>query len=216
MFVHAAPHSCDDASPWKSASIRKIPGHCVEEERGVVVSGPTEKASTRQRKQNAEVMRALRALVTCLRRSARGVEQSSGVTNAQLFILQELARSEPRSIGELAMLALTQQSTVSLVVSRLERAGLVQRARAPENARRTEVTLTSAGRRVVRNAPVPPMTAVIAAVNKLEPEQFQALRRGLKALTAALGIKEVEPHLLFEASDASVREASPRSRRGSR
>src|ERR1700674_3612218 len=55
---------------------------------------------------------AIRVLVGGLRQSARGIERRTGATNAQIFLLQQLA-AEPRlSVNDLAERARTNQSTV--------------------------------------------------------------------------------------------------------
>ena len=100
-----------------------------------------------------DIMRAIRSLVAMLGQSARTVEQSTGVTNAQLFVLQLIREHGALSINDIAAAALTQQSAVSVIVTRLEREGFVTRTRSPEDARRVEVVLTAAGHRLLRNAP---------------------------------------------------------------
>ena len=47
-------------------------------------------------------MECIRRLVNTLGQSARSVEQRTGVTNAQLFLLREIANADGSSINELA------------------------------------------------------------------------------------------------------------------
>jgi DNA-binding MarR family transcriptional regulator len=155
-------------------------------------------AATRLERDRADAARAIRALVAALRRSARGVEQRTGITNAQLFILQQLRRADARSINELAALAHTQQSTVSLVVSRLERARLVRRARSTEDRRRVLVSLTAAGRRLAGAAPEPPPARLLRAIRSLRPAELRALLAGHRALARSMGTSLSTPPLLFE------------------
>lgn len=174
-----------------------------------------ERGAPRQRgvRQRAEVLQALRAIVGMLHRSARSVEQRTGLTNAQLFILQQLREAEPRSINELAGMVMTQQSTVSLVVSRLEARGLVRRARAADDARRVEVTLSPAGRRLLRAAPETPVAHILAGLDQLTPASIAKLHRGLRDFSEALGIEGTADALLFE--DAAAAAATRRPRRPS-
>ena len=76
------------------------------------------------------VLDSIRRIVRALRESSRKTERSVGLGAAQLFVLQRLAGAPPLSINELADRTLTHQSSVSVVVSRLVRAGLVARTRA--------------------------------------------------------------------------------------
>lgn len=136
--------------------------------------------------------------MTALGQSARAVEERSGITNAQLFVLQQLAQSDRLTINELAARALTQQSTVSLLVARLSRAKLVKRSRSPDDRRRVDVTLTAKGRDVVKNAPEPPSIRLIRAIDSLATPRVRELERSLGALLDAMGVAGDGTELLFE------------------
>lgn len=151
----------------------------------------------------AQVMGSLRSLINTLGRSARRVEHRTGLTNAQLFILRQLGREEGLSINELAARAMTQQSAVSLVVSRLARRGLVRRRRSTADARRAIVTLTPEGRRLLRTAPEPPTSRLLGALATLDDEDVDGLAVGLRALAHALGTDSSAPALLFEPPSAN-------------
>lgn len=168
----------------------------------------------RGERKRAEVLQSLRGVVALLHQSARGVEQSTGLTNAQLFILQQLHESEPRSINDLAAVVMTQQSTVSLVVSRLENVGLVRRTRAEDDARRAQVTLTPAGRRILRAAPMPPIARLLAALDGLAASDRNALHRGLTAFASSLGIADGGEELLFEEGSRATARRRPRRAAG--
>ena len=146
----------------------------------------------------AEALRGIRRMVGTLHASARAVERRTGITNAQLFLLRALKEHEGLSIGGLATMARTQQSTASIIVQRLVRNGLVRRARSSEDARRVLLSLTPRGRGVLRNAPVPATARLLKALNTLSVGELHALVRGLGALELRLGATE-EPGMLFEA-----------------
>lgn len=158
------------------------------------------------------VLRALRALIAALSRSARTIEARTGVTNAQLFVLQQLQTEEALGINALAARARTGQSAVSIVVRRLVRRGLVSRRRSAADGRRVGVSLTIAGRALVRQAPEPPTTRMLAAVGRLDHRDLRALARGLTALVSAMGIAGETPSMLFE-RDGNRRTRARRSDR---
>jgi len=152
---------------------------------------------------------ALRVIVGALSRSARAVETRTGITNAQVFLLRQL-RGGALSVGELAELAHTHQSTVSIVVVRLSRAGLVAKARAADDARRAVVSLTPAGRALLRRAPASPAADLLLAVERLPLGDARRLADGLHALVRSLGLEDHPPTMLFEHPRA------PKSRRPAR
>jgi DNA-binding MarR family transcriptional regulator len=147
-----------------------------------------------------EALAVLRALVGILSSSARAVERRTGVTNAQLFLLQQIAASGPCSLGELAELAHTQPSTVSVVIGRLQRAGLVTRVRAVDDRRRAVIALTGSGNRLLRRAPKAPTARLLEAMRALDDRDARHLVHGLKPLLAALGASHSAPPMMFEAS----------------
>ncbi|HEY3667307.1 MAG TPA: MarR family winged helix-turn-helix transcriptional regulator, partial [Polyangiaceae bacterium] len=58
-----------------------------------------------------QVLNALRQIVRSLRVSSRTAEQRVGLSGAQLFVLQCLARQSPCSVNELAARTATDQSS---------------------------------------------------------------------------------------------------------
>jgi DNA-binding MarR family transcriptional regulator len=149
----------------------------------------------------------VRVLVAALSHSARAVERSTGVTNAQLFLLQQLAESDSLSVNDLAARARTQQSTVSIVIARLVRAGLASKRKSEDDARMAVISLTPKGRRLLAHAPAPPTTALFRAIESLSARDARALADGLRALVDALELTPPEVTLLFE--HAPERRARP-------
>lgn len=142
--------------------------------------------------------------------SARQVERRSGVTNAQLFVLQILARDGDQKVGELAARALSRPNAVSSVVARLERSGLVRRTRGATDARQVLVSLTARGRAVAARGPAPPTARLIAALELLGEDHARAITRALTPLTRALGTTS-SPHMLFEDGAAPPRPPDARA-----
>jgi DNA-binding MarR family transcriptional regulator len=140
----------------------------------------------------------IRTLVAALSHSARAVERSTGVTNAQLFLLQQLADADSLSVNDLAARARTQQSTVSIVVARLVRAGLAAKRKSSDDARIAIISLTAKGRRLVKHAPAPPAVALLRAIEVLSEKDSRALATGMDALLRALDLAAPEVTLLFE------------------
>lgn len=145
-----------------------------------------------------EALDSIRTLVRILRTSAVAADQSTGLSGAQLFVLQQLAESEATSINELADRTLTDQSSVSTVVSRLESKGLVERARSEEDARRVMVRITETGIRLLKESPPTIQTKLIHVLRTMQPASLKALIRELTHIIDALGASHEPPSLFFE------------------
>jgi DNA-binding MarR family transcriptional regulator len=144
------------------------------------------------------VMDALRRVVRSLRLTAREAERTAGISGAQLFVLQSLAEKSASSMNDLAERTLTDQSSVSVVVRRLAERKLVARRVSPEDARRVELSLTAAGKRLLGRCPEPTQARVVAGLQQLDPTELASLMRGLEALVREMGIAGETPSMLFD------------------
>lgn len=139
---------------------------------------------------------ALRRIVQGIRLSDARAERHTGLSGAQLFVLQQLAEQPAQSLNELAARTRTHQSSVSTVVTRLVGRGLVSRRRADDDGRRLVLELSPAGHDLLTGAPETAQTRLIAALERLPRPELAALTANLEGLVAALGM-EAEPAPLF-------------------
>ncbi len=153
----------------------------------------------------------VRRLVRALRLSAREAERTVGLSGAQLFVLKSLEGRPETSPGELASLTATDQSSVSVVVARLHERGLVDRRRDPRDRRRFSLSLTAAGRRLVRGAPDPAQGPLVAAVEALGSADRRALARLLDRVVRGMGVRGRQAPLFF--ADEEPRRPGPRGGR---
>ena len=150
-------------------------------------------------------MQAVRGLIAALNQTARVIEQRTGITNAQLFLLQAIAAEPNLSVNALASRAMTHQSTASIVLSRLERRGLVRRVPSPEDGRSVGLELTAKGRRVLGRAPKTATTKIVSAIARLTPREVRMLRLGICALGREAGFKCDDSPMLFQEPDGAAR-----------
>jgi DNA-binding MarR family transcriptional regulator len=155
---------------------------------------------------------AFRRIVRALRVAARSVEGRAHVSAAQLFVLQQLATVEHASLTQLAALTMTDRTSVAHVVERLEERGLVDRARSAVDRRRSEVTITAAGRRLLARAPNAPTIELVTALRRLEPAERRALARTLRRLTEEMHLERTPATMLF--AEAAETRPSRRTRSG--
>ena len=145
------------------------------------------------------VLDALRLIVRDLRLSARDAERAAHITGAQLFVLQQLHDGGTLSLGELAERTMTDQSSVSVVVKKLVAAKLVARKPSREDARRLELSLTPAGKKLLARCPEPTQVRLVAALKRLAPNEVEGLTSGLSALVREMGLEsEPPPGMFFE------------------
>jgi DNA-binding MarR family transcriptional regulator len=145
-----------------------------------------------------EVLNSLRQIVRSLRVSARAAEQSVGLSGAQLFVLQCLARQSPCSVNELAARTATDQSSVSVVVSRLVALGHVRRTPSKKDRRRVELSLGRSGRAMLGSAPEAAQDRLIFALTQLSKPELKELSQLLGKVVEAAEVSQQVPSLFFE------------------
>ena len=143
------------------------------------------------------VLDAIRRLVRQLRVSDRTAQQRAGISAAQHFVLSQVGHSPQMSLGELAERTHPDQSSVSAIVTRLVEAGLVERVRAVDDARRLELTLTRAGRAALRKVRVVAQEQIVDAVERMPPAKRQQFAETFNDLLDAIGAAPGAP-MLFE------------------
>jgi DNA-binding MarR family transcriptional regulator len=153
------------------------------------------------------ILDALRRVVRELRLSARDAERDAGISGAQLFVLQTLAQQKASSLSDLAARTVTDQSSVSVVVGRLVDRKLVTRRPSRDDARRVELSVTPAGRRLLARCPEPTQARLLEALGHMGTAELESLRRGLAALVREMGIEDEVPRMFFEEAPAAAADA---------
>jgi DNA-binding MarR family transcriptional regulator len=150
-------------------------------------------------------MDALRRLVRALLDSAHALEKQAGITPAQRFVLQQLADGPLPTVNALASRTHTNQATVSVVLDRLEARGLVVRQRGAEDRRRTPLTLTATGRKLLNRSIIPAQAGITAALATMPARQVRSLATALEAWVVAAGLTRIPAGLFLEPDAPAAR-----------
>lgn len=146
----------------------------------------------------AHILDAFRVLVAALASASRASQQKLGVTGAQHFVLQKLMEAGELSVGELADRTHTHQSTVSTVVTKLVRKGLVNRVRSDSDARVQLLSITPQGRQKLRKPTDTIQDRLINSIEGLSSTKRITLVALLNEVIAGAGIAQSRPVLFFE------------------
>jgi DNA-binding MarR family transcriptional regulator len=129
----------------------------------------------------------LRPVLLKLARELRREIHSLGVTGGQVSLLVQIKYAPGIGVRELAARERISVPGMSKFVSRLEEAGLVQRAPVGGDRRRVGLTLTTAGQRVLRSVRSKRTAWLAARLRTLNDHQLAALDAAIEPLTALLG-----------------------------
>jgi DNA-binding MarR family transcriptional regulator len=158
-------------------------------------------------------MNSLRRITQAIRLSSSAAQKSLGITGAQLFVLQQLAEHPIASMREIVDRTLTDQSSVSVVVSRLVRSGYVARQRSESDARRIELRLTASGNALVRRAPQAAQARLVSALRGVPIVELRVAATVLERLAREMGAS-VEPTMFFEPGVTERKASKRHSKRG--
>jgi DNA-binding MarR family transcriptional regulator len=151
------------------------------------------------------ILDSIRRLVRMLRVSDRQAQSELGVSGAQLFVLTELGKTPSLSLNDLASRTLTDQSSVSVVVTRLVDAGLVTRDRDERDARRLVLNLTRSGRALLQNAPPVAQERLLAVFDRLPDAERKRFADTFEEIVDNAGGDDGPAPMLFE-EDAERRQ----------
>jgi len=132
----------------------------------------------------------LRPVLLQLNRQLRREIHSLGVTGGQVSLLVQIKYRPGIGIRELAALERMSVPGMSKFISRLEEAGLVQRAPVEGDQRRVGLTLTSAGQKVLRSVRSKRTAWLASRLRDLDPEELEAIDAAIEPLAHLLAEDE--------------------------
>ena len=126
----------------------------------------------------------LYAASNLINRLYRPVLSKLGLTYPQYLVMLALWEKAPRTVGALGEALYLDSGTLTPLLKRMEQAGLITRARDPEDERRVQVELTKKGRNLKADALTVPETLTEGFEGN--PAEVENLRKSVQALVATL------------------------------
>jgi len=133
-----------------------------------------------------EFMRLIWRLDHALQRTSRRMQVSLGLTSPQRLVIRVLGRFPGMRAGQLAEMLCVHPSTLTPVLQRLERQGLVVRRRDPRDGRRALLGLTAKGRQFDHDTEGTVENAVRVALTELPEQKVRAAAEVIQAVCASL------------------------------
>jgi DNA-binding MarR family transcriptional regulator len=133
--------------------------------------------STRQEPDLDAILEAMVYLYAESRRVTREVADEFGLTGSQLVVLKMLEPKGRVSLSELSERIRAKNSTVTGIIDRMERDGLVLRKRSEEDRRVVYLELTPDGKKLASTATTDPMQLFRALLEDLPSRDAAELER---------------------------------------
>jgi DNA-binding MarR family transcriptional regulator len=133
-----------------------------------------------------ELATKLNSVSIHLVRRARTADSELGVPPGQLSALSVLVFGGDRTIAELAEAEQVTSPTMTRIIDGLERAGLAERRRHPQDGRAVIVRASNRGRRVMERGRQRRVDLITALLEPLDDGDLRAVARAAEALASAL------------------------------
>jgi DNA-binding MarR family transcriptional regulator len=152
-----------------------------------------------------EVASMRRSILVALRRIIRAVDLHShrlmdehGLTGPQLASLQEIVRCGTASARDLARSLQVSQPTITGILDRLERGGLITRTRNGRDRRAIDVAITEEGQRLLTAAPPLLQERFSEELAKLKTWEQTMILATLQRVAAMMDAEDLTaaPHLV--------------------
>jgi DNA-binding MarR family transcriptional regulator len=138
------------------------------------------------------VIAALRRIVRAIDLHSHHLVERFSVTGPQLIALQELARLGRVPVGVLARNVHVSHPTMTGILDRLEKRGLVERTRDTEDRRRMTATATTEGLKLLESAPSPLQDRFRSEFSKLEEWEQTHMLATLQRIATMMDAEELD------------------------
>lgn len=130
-----------------------------------------------QRPEIDSIVETIIYLYTESRRLTKGMASQFGLTGPQLTVIKLLETFDNLSLSSLSERIRAQNSTVTGIIDRMEREGLVRRERSTTDRRVVHIKLSDKGQKLARQIQVEPMEIFRGALMSLSGSDLKELLR---------------------------------------
>lgn len=141
-----------------------------------------------------EVLIALRRIIQAIDLYSRSLVKAHGITGPQLVILQELSRNREMSVGELAKAVSLGQATVTGILDRLEKRGLIVRRKTDYDKRKVFISPTEESDKIVAATPSALQQTFVRQFEKLQDWEKVMILSVLQRIVAMMDAKSIEAY----------------------
>ena len=139
-----------------------------------------------------EVLVALRRVIRATDLRSKQLVKTAGLTTPQLLLLQSIRKKGEVSIGELASDISLSQATVTNILDRLEKRGIIYRERSNHDKRKVHAYLTEQGNEILKNAPTLLQENFIHQFGDLEEWEQTMIISSLERIAHMMGAEHID------------------------
>ena len=150
------------------------------------------------------VLVALRRIIRATDLHSRKLGKKTGLTTPQLVIIQAVGDLKDPTVSDIAKAVSLSLATVTTILNRLERNGIVNRARSSADRRRVIVTLTEEGQSLKSSAPKPLQDSFVDRFTRLESWEQHLIVASLERVATMMDADDLDAAPLLASGDSVV------------
>lgn len=163
---------------------------------------PLAEVLTNDDSHDERILGSLRRIIRAVDLYSRYLALRYSLTGPQLVCVRHLLKHGATAPGTLARRISLSPATVTGIVDRLEKRGLVTRERSREDKRKVEIALTDEGRDLVRQMPPPLHETFSRRLNELPLDEQEEIDRVLAKIVDMMEAQEFATSPLYRGESA--------------
>ncbi|WP_250656571.1 MarR family winged helix-turn-helix transcriptional regulator [Alkalimarinus coralli] len=158
-----------------------------------------------------QVLVALRRVIRATDLHSKHLAKTTGLTAPQILLLQTIRDKGEVTIGELAVDMSLSQATVTTILDRLEKRGLVYRERSKEDKRKVHAYLTDKANETMKTAPTPLQDQFARQFNDLQDWEKMMIISSLQRVAQMMDAQHIDASPVLDVGllDRSAAAADP-------
>jgi DNA-binding MarR family transcriptional regulator len=144
---------------------------------------------------------ALRRILRATELFSREIKQTAGVTAVQFRVLQIIAETGQSTAKTIAQRMRVSQGTVTSLVDKLVRDGMVLREKSMQDRRQTNIHITSKGTRTIHDAPDPLQQRFVRKFSAMEDWEQAMLVASLERVASMLDAEDIDASPVLDAGE---------------
>lgn len=153
-----------------------------------------------------QVLVSLRQIIRAIDLHSKKLERDSGLTGPQLLVMQLISTHGEITSGVIAREVSLSQATVTSILDRLERKGMLKRERSTTDKRKVIVSLTEEGVIALEKAPTLMQESFIRSFNQLEDWEQSLILSSLQRVSDMMNATDLDAAPLLDSTDEQVLE----------
>ena len=145
-----------------------------------------------------EVLVLIRRIIRAADLRSKQLGKLTGLTAPQLLVLRSIGDTTNTTMSAVAQSISLSQATVTSIVDRLEKRGLVQRIRSEDDKRKTYLVMTESGQEVMLTAPTPLQETFVERFDGLSDWEQHLIMASLAKVADMMDASDIDASPLLD------------------